>query len=185
MTDDHPIKQLATRITYQNPWYRVRQDDVQLPDGTTGEYNVIEARDSVWAVPITPQGELVMIQNFRYTLGQWVWELPAGGIEGDVTRELAVKNELLEEIGGISDEFQFLISASTMNGIGATYAHYFIAWDVRLTPPRPEVMEFIKIRTIPFFEAIEFARAGKMNDALSMTALFLAEPHFRARFPNL
>jgi len=153
-------------------------------NGKQGVYNVIELRDSVWAIPVTKQGDIVLIRNFRYGVNDWCWEFPAGGIESYYTPEEAGQAELLEEAGGTSSEWQFLIRVSTMNGIGNNYGHFFIAWDVDLAEPQPEETEFIDVKVFSLDDALHLARSGGMNDALSMMALFLAEPHIRQRFPK-
>lgn len=172
-----PITTRSSRIAWHSPWYRIRQDEIVYPDGREGVYNVVEISDTAWVVPLLPAGEVVLIRNYRHTLGQWCWELPAGGIRHGQTPRMAAEAELLEEAGGTSAHWQFLLRASTMNGIGHHYGHFFIAHDVVLQPPRHEATEFIEVHPMPWQEALTLARSGAMNDAVSMLALLLAEPH--------
>lgn len=175
--NEKPIKTLTSRIDWESPWYRVRRDEIVLPDGKEGVYNVLEMLDSVFIVPITAQGEIVLIRNYRHTLHEWIWELPAGGIKAGQTPQEAAADELLEEVGGTAKNWKFLLKAATMNGIGNHSSHFFIAWDVILGEPQPEVMGFMTIHTMPAKEALTLAKSGEMNDALSICALLLAESH--------
>jgi 8-oxo-dGTP pyrophosphatase MutT (NUDIX family) len=171
-----PITTIDSRIAWECPWYAVRQDRIQLPDNSEGVYNVIEMAGSVWVVPITPAREVVLIHNYRYTLGEWCWELPAGGIEEGQTPLEAAQQELREEAGGTATDWQFLLRASTLNGIGDHYGHFFLATGVTLAQPQHERAEVMTVHTFPLEVALQMARAGEINDAVSVMALLLAAP---------
>ena len=68
MNRPRPFTTLASRIAWSCPWYRVRQDDILTPDGAPGVYNVIEKTDAVWIVPVTDDGHLAMVYQYRYTV---------------------------------------------------------------------------------------------------------------------
>lgn len=173
----HPIQQTSTKIAWHSQWFQVREDGVKLPDGTDGIYNVLEMRDSVFIVPVLTDGRIVLIRNYRYTLGEWVWELPAGGIEAGQTPEEAARDELLQEVGGVAENMRFLLKANTMNGIGNHHANFYLATNVELQQPEHEQMEFIHVHPMLANEAYTIAINGQMNDAISITALLLARQH--------
>jgi len=75
-----PIKILASEIAWSCPWYSVRRDEILLPGGQRGEYNVVQHPGAVWIVPVTPAGEIVMIYSYRHAVQDWCWEVPAGGL---------------------------------------------------------------------------------------------------------
>jgi 8-oxo-dGTP pyrophosphatase MutT (NUDIX family) len=170
-----PIQSLTSRIAWESPWYRIRQDDILLPDGTKGVYNVVEMNASAFVVPVLEDGRIVLIRNYRHTLKQWVWEIPAGSIREDQNPEEAAQAELLEEAGGIAKELIFMQKASTMNGIGEQYAYFFLAKGVQLQSQAQEKTEFINVYLMPADEVYRLVFAGEMNDAVSMTALLLAK----------
>lgn len=172
---EHPIETVSSRIDWECPYYRVRKDDIRLPDGNAGIYHVVDAPDSVFVVPVTENGEIVLIRNYRYTLKQWVWEVPAGSIKMGQSVEEAAREELREEIGGTTDDLQFLMRASTMNGIGHNYAHFFLAKNVILGNPSHEAAEVMTIHPMAIDAVFALIARGEMNDVSSMTALFLAQ----------
>ncbi len=177
MMDDHPITPLDSRIAWECPWYRVRQDRIRLPNGGEGVYNVVEKCDAVWAVPVTPAGEIVLIRNYRYPLREWVWELPSGGVADGLTPLESAQRELAEEAGGTATEWRLLLRASAMNGIGTEYAYLYLATDVVLGQAEPEPTEAMSVHRVSAAEALRRARAGEINDAVSALALLLAEPY--------
>lgn len=171
-----PFTVLDSRLAWQCPWYRVRQDRLRLPDGSEGVYNVVEKSDAVWIVPVTAAGEIVLIRHYRHTLGAWCWEVPAGGIKPDQDARQAAEAELREEIGGVAQDWRFLLRVSTGNGFCDEYGSLFLATGVTLGETAHEAAEVLRVRTFPAAEAIRMARAGQINDALSTLALLLAEP---------
>lgn len=177
----HPITTLSSQIDWQSPYYHIRRDDIRLPDGSKGVYHVLEKSPSVFVVPVTADKEIVLIRNYRYTLQQWVWEVPAGGIKVGQSPEIAAHEELREEVGGITDNLHFLMKASTMNGIGNNYAYFFVALDVTLHEPKHEPAEIMSRHTMPLDDVMRLIYKGEMNDVSSMTALFLAH-EFLAKF---
>lgn len=176
MENEHPIKTLKTRVAWSSRWYSIRQDAIQLPDGSLGEYNVIEIDDSVWVVPVTDSGDIVLIHNYRYPIKSWSWELPAGHIEPGQTAEDAARMELLQEAGGTAAKIKRLLHVSTLNGIGNHYGYFFLATGVTLSTAQPESTEVIRVQTFSIAHAMHMARSGEINDAVSVMALLLAEP---------
>ena len=174
--DNPPITTLDSRIAWECPWYRIRQDRIRLPDGSEGVYNVVTKCEAVWIVPVTAAGEIVLIHNYRHTLSAWCWELPAGGIKDGQTPLEAAREELLEEVGGLATDWRSLIRVSTMNGLGDEYGYVFLATGVTLGEPHHEPTEVMTVHTVSLAKALNMARAGEINDSMGVMALLLAEP---------
>ena len=172
-----PFQTLSSRIDWECNWYRVRRDEIALPDGKEATYNVVEMRDSAFILPVTSEGKIVLIRNYRYALKSWIWEIPAGGIQTGETAQEAAERELREEIGGRSYNWQFLLKAATMNGIGNHHSHFFLARDVVLSEAQHEETEAMTIHPMSVKDALNLAKSGEMNDALSICAILLAEPY--------
>ena len=99
----------ASRIAYENPWFRVREDDFVRPDGTRSTYGVVERGD--FATVIAFDGERVqLVRQWRHPVGAWSLELPQGGWdaepEGDAEALAAL--ELREETGFTADAYEHL-----------------------------------------------------------------------------
>lgn len=172
---DHPITPLSSRRVWDCQWYSVRQDRIRLPNGSEGEYNVVELPDAVWVVPVTTAGEIVLLWHYRYPLQTWGWELPAGSIGPDGDALAMAQRELLEEAGGTSPDWRFLMKVSTMKGVGTEYAHLFLATGVTLGAPNHEPAEVMRVQTFPAAEVLRMARAGEIHDGIGALALLLAE----------
>jgi 8-oxo-dGTP pyrophosphatase MutT (NUDIX family) len=172
-----PFKTLSSKPAWSCPYYSIRSDEVQLPDGQTAVYHIVEVPDSVTIVPVLSDGRIVLIRNYRYTLNEWVWEVPAGGIKEGQTPLEAAQMELKEEIGGQTEEWRFLCKASDMSGIGHHYSHFYLATHVNLSETHHEATEVMEIVPQAAADVYRMIHEGQMNDAVSMTALLLAQSH--------
>ena len=168
-----PFKTLSSRIAWSCPWYAVRQDDILLPDGSQGVYNTVTKETAVWILPVTPQGEIVLCYSYRYTVDDWCWELPAGGVKPGQTLEDAALEELHEEVGGTCQTLEHAGRFYTANGICNEEGHFFIATGVTLGAPAHEPAEVIQIHTRPIDEVLQMARNGEVTDAPSALVLLL------------
>jgi len=172
-------QRLATDYPYTYHMFRVRQDQVRWPDGHVGPYSYIQSEGAVWVVPVTADGQVVLIRQFRYTIDDWCWEVPAGGFHDFTGSPIGLaKQELAEEVGGTSDDWihvgSYRPGVSTIDEI----CHIVLARDVRLDrEPQREPSEIIEVYRVPIARALEMARSGEMVDGHSALALLRCEPY--------
>ncbi len=76
------IKQLDSKVVYQNKWMTVREDKIQRPSGAEGIYGVVDKPDCA-AILAIDNGVIHLVQQFRYTVGQRCWEIPQGAWESN------------------------------------------------------------------------------------------------------
>ena len=98
---------IESKILCSFPIYSLRQDTRQSPrTGKTHNFLVLDSTDWVNIVPVTPQGNVVMVQQFRHGTASTVLEIPGGmmELEGE-TPEQAASRELVEETGYIAEEY--------------------------------------------------------------------------------
>jgi ADP-ribose pyrophosphatase len=167
----------TTDYPFTSPWLTLRRDQV-----STGEsdftYTYMQAAPAVFIVPVTATGDVILIRQYRYTVDEWCLEVPAGGTgdrEGASLEDVA-REELREEIGGVSDDIRqvttFFPSVSRTDQI----AHVFAAFDVRLeTGQQLEGTERIELLPTPAREALAMARRGEIRDGQSALCLILCE----------
>jgi ADP-ribose pyrophosphatase len=172
-------RRLETDYAFECPWFRVRTDVVRWPDGEIGPYTYIEDVGAVWVVPVTIDGEVVLIRQFRYTVDDWCWEVPAGGFHdfNGSPMELA-RRELAEEVGGTSGDWRYIGSFRPGNSVIDAVYHVVLASNVRLDRNVDrEPSEIIEVHPVPPARALAMARSGEMADGYSALALFRCEPY--------
>jgi len=176
---NQPYQTLSSRTLWRNPWYSLREDRVRFPDGSEGVYTVVEKRDAVWVMPVLEDGRVVLIRNYRYTVGEWLWELPAGGIEPGALPEETARRELAEEIGGAAATLEEVARFYTMPGIGDETAHIFLAHGVTLGEPHHEPSEVMERHIFPMETVMAMVMRGEMADGPSALAILLCAPRLR------
>ncbi len=163
---------------------RVRRDRIALPGDGEIDYVYEERPDAVGIVPVTADGTLLLIRQYRYPIDTWCLEIPAGGTRDHrgMSLEEVARLELREETGATCGEMEHIGFFYVKAGSLAQRFHVFIAWDAeRVREPAYEPAERIQQRPMPTREALALARSGRMPEAHSALALFLCEERLRAR----
>lgn len=91
----------CSRTVYQNNWMRVREDEIERPDGSRGIFGVVEKPNFALIVPQDADGGLWLVEQYRYPVAGRYWEFPQGSWEDqpDVEPEVLARGELEEETG--------------------------------------------------------------------------------------
>jgi ADP-ribose pyrophosphatase len=180
LTNERPFTVLSSHVVWDSPWYRLRQDQIRTRDGRELTYTIIDKPPAIWIVPVLADGRLVLINQYRHTVGEWCLEIPAGSSEPAEDPASVAVRELREEIGGTAQQFipvaEFYLSTGITNGL----AKVFLALGVTLGEAMPEDTEYITLHPVTVDEAIRMARSGAIKAGPSALALLLSEPAIRA-----
>lgn len=163
---------LGSEYLYRNPWCAFRVDEVRLPNGAEIEYGILESGGFAAVVPVTDDGKVVLVRQWRQPLGDFTLELPSGGVDAGEEPETAARRELFEETGYRAEGLEHLVSVHTSTGRSTEVCHLFRCRAVRdERGPRPEQTEFIRIVELPFEEAMKRATNGSIADAATVLGL--------------
>lgn len=102
------LKQLKRSIIYKSHYLVVYQDSVRLPGGGVGKYLLTQKSDIVVVVATTKRGEVIMLDEYKYAVGEIMRVLPAGHIKGKENSIKAAQRELLEETGYGNGSFEYV-----------------------------------------------------------------------------
>ena len=151
------------------------RDTVRLPDGNTSTREVIWHRGAVCVVPVTDDGEVILVEQFRYPFDCVLLEIPAGKPEaGEDDREAAARRELAEETGFRAGE---MICLGDYYGSPAILAERITMYLARrLTPgeTHPDADEFLRVKKLPLKTAVRMVLAGKIPDGKTQAAILRA-----------
>ena len=159
---------------YESPWCAFRLDDVELPSGERIEYGVLESGGFAAVVPVTREGDVVLVRQWRQPLNAFTLELPSGGVEAGEEPGPAARRELFEETGFRAQKLEHLASVHASTGRSTEVCHLFrcdAVPDER--GPRPEPTEFIRVVEIPLREARDMVSEGKITDVATVLGLLL------------
>lgn len=177
----NPWQTLGSRQIYVNPWISVREDHVIRADGRPGIYGVVEFQNlALGVVPVTDDGETVLVGQWRYPLGLYSWEIPEGGGSLDRPALESAQRELHEETGIIAARWTDLGPFHLSNSVTDEVGRLFLAQCLTFGPPAPEGDEVLAVWRLPLAEAYAMAMDGRITDGVSIIGLARA-----VRFLNL
>lgn len=169
---NNPWRTLATRVVYENPWIRVREDDVLRPDGKPGIYGVVETRLATGVVALTDDDEVYLVGQYRYPLDCYSWEIIEGGSdEGESALDAAIR-ELREEAGLEAEHWEELGPEIHLTNCHSNERGYlFLARGLRDVGASPDGTEELALKKLPLEQALRMVDTGEITDAMTIMAL--------------
>ncbi len=149
---------------------------MRIHTGAEITYTFMEHPGAVAIVPVTPEGEIILIKSYRYTVKDWCWEIPMGGRDHE-DLEVVARKELLEEVGGVCQQLEYVNYFYANNGVSNIRCDVFLVREVELGASQQEDAELIEIQVFPKDEVFRMARSGEITDGMSALSLFLCEPY--------
>lgn len=164
---------------YEGVLSTVHIDEIRMPDGSVAKREYVEHDDAVAIVPVTDDGAVLLLKQYRHPFGRYFLEVPAGKMDvaGEDPAETAVR-ELVEEIGYTSDELTLLTSFENSAGWTTERTHVYLARQLREASAgdfQAEAEEAdMEVVTFTLADAVGMARRGELTDAKTALGLLLA-----------
>ena len=172
MSIGSPWKRTSTRLVYENPWIRVREDQVVSPTGSPGIYGVVECRIATGIVALTDDLHVCLVGQYRYPTETYSWEIPEGGALDGEEALVAAQRELREEAGLIAKDWQPLGGEIHLSNCFTSERGYlFVARELSQCAPQPDETEALQIRSIPFLDCVKLVERGEIVDSLTIIAI--------------
>jgi ADP-ribose pyrophosphatase len=171
-----PAKILQHKLHYQGRKFSFNVDRIQLPNGVTGEWEHIRHPGGALAVPITPDGKLVLVKQYRFATQGRVLEFPAGTLEIGEDPAITIAREIAEETGYRARKWQNLGEFFLAPGYCDEIIYVFLAMDLEQLAEQPpgDDDEDISVVLMTPTELETAIRMGEPIDAKSIAAYFLA-----------
>jgi ADP-ribose pyrophosphatase len=165
------------RTVYDGRIFRVDVDRVQLPSGHTIDMDIVRHPGSVVLLPMPSADDIILIRQYRYSIDQWIWELPAGTLKPGEDPPAAASRECEEEIGRVPQRVARLRSFFPTPGFCDEVMHFFVCDE--LTDPAPDSTvrrdddEDFEPKVFSLDEAREMLDAGDIVDLKTAVGLAL------------
>lgn len=166
-------KTISSESIYEGNIISLRIDKVELPDGNHAKRELINHSGAVAIIPVTKDGKLVLVRQYRKALDRTIIEIPAGGIEpGEDPRETA-KRELEEETGYGAGKLKFVQAFATSPGFANEIIYLYLAEQLIEieNPAAGDEDEFIDVLEVTIEEAEALVETGEIYDAKTAFAL--------------
>jgi ADP-ribose pyrophosphatase len=168
-----PWTTLAARAIYDNPWIDLTEYDIVNPSGKKGIYGKVHFKSkAVGIVALDDARNTYLVGQYRYTLNTWSWEIPEGGspLGGDVLE--SAKRELKEETGLAANRWTLLQQVHLSNSVSDEEGFIFLAEGLVSGKQALEETEAdLKVRKLPFEEALRMVMEGEITDSLSVIGI--------------
>lgn len=175
-----PEAQLSSRQLHTGKVFRLDRDQVRFPDGSEAEMDIIRHSGASAIVPFMsdPEGDdpqLLLIRQYRYAAGGFIYEVPAGRLDGDESPADCAVRELKEETGCTADVMTPLFTMFTTPGFTDEKIHVFMASGLSHGSSAREADEFVDVVIMSLAEALELIRIGEIMDAkTALSILYVA-----------
>lgn len=171
--------EIGDETIYEGRVVNLHVKQVRLPNGAQAKREVILHAGAVAVVPLLPDGQVILIRQFRKATDRVLLEVPAGTLDhkGEAP-EAAANRELREETGYRAGKLTALGGIFVAPGYSSEYIHLFLAEDLVHDPLSADSDEFIQGTTMPLAEAIAKIMNGEIEDAKTVSSLLITARRF-------
>ncbi len=171
---------LTSEVLYQGKVFRLQRDTVIEPGGLEAERDIIVHPGSVVVLPIFKDGRVLLIRQYRHSIGEFLWELVAGRKEPNESPLAAARRELVEETGYKAKRLRKLMRIIPTPGFVNEWMWIFAAEGLMQGIAQPEEDERITPRIFTLKQVEKMIESGALRDAKSICGL-LYYMRFRKR----
>ena len=169
-------KTLTQEYQFKGRIIKCRTDTALLPDGTECYREVCEHPGGVGVLPITKEGEVILVRQFRYPYGETLLEIPAGKLDHGPDEDPAgcAVRELKEETGFTAGRMVALGKSYPSPGFLTEILHAYCALDLVPGESQPDEGEFVEVVRLPIREVERQIASGELCDGKTMIAMYRA-----------
>jgi len=170
---------ISSRRIHTGKIISLDSDTVRFPDGSVGAMDMIRHPGASAIVPFLSDAtgtdpQLLLIRQYRYAAGQYLYEIPAGRLDpGEEPRDCA-RRELREETGCSARQIDFLFTMYTTPGFTDERIHLFMATGLERGETAHEADEFLTTETVTLSQALRLIQQGEIKDAKTALGILFA-----------
>ena len=175
MSEMNPFSVLKSTVIYEGRVFTVLRDEVEHFSGYSTVREVVEHHGGAVIVALFPDGDVLLVKQYRYPMKKNIFELPAGKLHAHEEPRDCAARELEEETGWRAGSLDHLTSMMTTPGFCSEVLHIFLATD--LMPGEQQLEEGeenLEIHRMPLARAINMCQIGEITDGKTIAGLMLA-----------
>ena len=167
--------QIHSELLYDGKVVHLYKDDVRLPDGGTGLREYVRHIGAAAVLPITKEGDALLVRQFRYPFDKPLIEIPAGKRDSYTEDPLATaKRELEEETGMHCDHLIPLGEYYSSPAILDEIIWVYLATDLEKGTQNTDDDEFLELVRVPFSELVGMVERNEIADGKTQMAVLKA-----------
>jgi ADP-ribose diphosphatase len=162
---------LNSEVLYTGKVFRLQRDTVIEPGGVRVERDIVVHPGSVVVLPVFDDGRVLLIRQYRHSIGEFLWELVAGRKEPHETPVVGARRELLEETGYTAKHLRKLLRVIPTPGFVNEWMWIYAAEKLAPGAAQPEEDEKITLRKFTLKQVDSMIQRRTLRDAKSIVGL--------------
>lgn len=170
-------KTLSSEYLFNDRWFKVRKEICETPEGKIVDpYYIYDFPIWVGAVPVTEDGKIVMVRQYRHALGEICIEIPGGCVDDtDKSLEKAIAREIMEETGYLFSSYEYLGKISPNPSTNSNLLHMFLArGGKKVAEQQLDSNEEIEVELLSIPELKQLIRENKIVQSMHITCIMYA-----------
>lgn len=164
-------EKIEQRLMHQGKVVGFYEDIVKLPSGKVVTWDLVKHKGAAAVVPVTENGTILLVKQYRNALDQETLEIPAGGIEPGETPLECVTREIEEETGYRAGKMEHLMTIVTAIGFCDEKIPIYVASDLKPSKQHLDEDEFIDVKEFTIEEIKEMIFDGRIVDAKTISGV--------------
>lgn len=172
--EDNNWTTTSVDVAYENPWIKVEHREVITPAGNPGIYGIVGFKNkAIGIVPVDAEGNVYLVGQYRYPLGEYSWEIPEGGGPLGNDPLEAAKRELREETGLQAKRWKKIGRIHTSNSVTDEEGFIYLAQGLEQGDSAPEETEELQVRKVSLVDAVQMVMRSEITDSISMCGILM------------
>lgn len=164
------FKRLNRELSYQGKILKVYTDRVEI-NGKESNWDYVHHNGGAAVIPVTDEGKIIMVRQWRNALDRYTLEIPAGALEHGESGLSCVSRELEEETGYRSEHFEWLVSTNSWVAFTNELVEVFVARDLIPSVQKFDEEESIELEEYTIDELKEKIFKGEITDSKTVAGL--------------
>lgn len=164
-------KKISGKTVYEGSFLTLYKDEIELPNGKSAIREYLRHPGAACVVPLTDDGNVIMVRQYRYPLDRVMLEIPAGKLDYGEDHRACAERELKEETGATAKQLFYLGGLAVTPAYSDEIIHMYLARDLIFGEQSPDEDEFLEVVKIPLAKAVNMVINGEIIDAKTQTAL--------------
>lgn len=169
MSDE--IKRIERTLIHKGTIIDYYVDTMQLPNGNQAQWDFIQHNGAAAVVPVTEDGKILMVSQYRNALERYTLEIPAGGLNAGESTDVAAARELEEETGYASKDLELLLSIRTTVAFCNEKIDIYVAKNLVKTQQHLDEDEYLNVGAYTLQELTQMIFERKIEDSKTISAL--------------
>lgn len=162
---------ISSEIGYRGRLFDVSVDTIEMGTGAVAKREIIRHPGAVAIVPVTMEGHLLLVRQYRHAAGRRLLELPAGTLEAGEDPAETAHRELQEEVGMAPGALEPLGGLFVAPGYTDEYIHLFVATGLSESRLDGDEDEDIEVEALSIEQALAAIDSGEICDAKSIAGI--------------